>query len=83
MRNNLKVLTSTAQGYHIGLIKDYDDPNLVILQASRDKDSLSPELWKYLGRRLITKKQLKHNKEKLLAAINEQYGTNFTKMIII
>jgi len=75
----LIAITNAGQGYHLGLIKSGET---VILQAVREKDFLDCELWQYLGHRLVTKKFLKEKKLDLLAAINKQFGTNFTKIKI-
>ena len=77
--------------YHIGFIKGTGKvpfmgnghrKSTVIVQARKDVDCLSPQLWKYMGERNITKVQLKRDKSRLLKAINESYGTDFDTIII-
>jgi len=77
--------------YHVGLIKgtgltkcwaNGHRKSTVVVELRRDIDYLSTDLWRYMGRRETTKKQIKADKIKLLAAINEQYQTSFTHIVI-
>jgi hypothetical protein len=77
--------------YHVGLVKgsgavkfwgNNHRSKTVILQARRDKDFLSSDLWKYEGEHITTKKELKNNKFAILGWINKTYGANFTRIII-
>ena len=54
----------------------------LILTGRRGLDCLSPDIWKYLGERIVTKAHLKINKDALLAGFNEQFGTSFNHLII-
>lgn len=79
--------------YHIGLLKG-SGPTLywrnghhkttVIIQARRNLDSLSPDLWKYCGERHTTKHQLRRYARSgaLVAAINRDYATSFNRVVI-
>ena len=75
--------------YHIGLLKGSQGfwrnghrNNTVVVQCRRNLDNLDCELWKYYGERVTTKRNIEINKIKLLAAINKEYGTAFTHIII-
>ena len=77
--------------YHVGLVKGTGNTKYwanghrattVVVELRRDIDFLSTDLWRYMGRRETTKKQIKADKIKLLAAINEQYQTSFTHIVI-
>ena len=78
--------------YHIGFMKgsgacfplhrNGHRADTLIIQATRDVDDLSCDLWKYYGRREITKKQLRQDRFKILAAVNQQYGTAFKRVIV-
>lgn len=74
--------------YYIGFIDNnklpfnYELSNTVTVQAVRNKDCLSPYIWKYFGERITTKKELKKNRAKLLQEINNSYGTNFERIVI-
>jgi len=70
------------KAYHIGLLKDYDHPERVIVQVRQSIDDLSCELWRYLGPHMNTKKQIHEQRIKILEAINAQLGTTFTKIRI-
>ena len=77
--------------YHVGLLMGAGaenywpngySTNTLIVQARRDKDYLSPDLWEYLGERIITKTQLKINKWKILEETNRINKTIFTNVVI-
>ena len=68
--------------YHVGLLKDYHNPKRIILQARRNIDLLSCELWKYLGERITTKAQYTRDKAFLLKHINQELGTAYTSLVI-
>jgi len=81
----------SKQIYHIGLLKGtgrvacWGNNHLsttVIIQIVRDRDYLSPDIWQYLGPRLVTKQHIKNNKVKLLESINKQYATQFEHILI-
>jgi len=55
----------------------------LIVQAARDKDFLSCDLWKYLGEFIITKKELKERKALILSEVNKLHNTNFIHCIIV
>ena len=52
--------------YHVGLLKDYQNPKRLIIQCRENIDLLSCELWKYLGERTVTKAQYKRGAAFLL-----------------
>ena len=77
--------------YHIGLIRGTGPvqcwanghrASTLVVQMRRDVDYLSPGIWKYLGIRDTTKAHVKANKAGLLAALNKQYGTAFTALVV-
>ena len=77
--------------YYLGLVRgtgrvacwgNNHRKDTLVLDARRDKDYLSPDLWKYLGRGKATKASLRRNKAGLLAAFNKQYGTAFRCLIV-
>jgi hypothetical protein len=77
--------------YHLGLLRgtgktrywsNGHSTSTLILQARKNVDSLSPDLWYYIGERIITKKQLKINAIKILEQININNHTSFNKIII-
>lgn len=77
--------------YHIGLVRGSgrcecwsSGHNLttVVVEARRDKDFLSTDLWKYMGHYETTKKWLRKHKVRMLSVINQMYGTAFTRIII-
>lgn len=77
--------------YHIGLVRGTGKvqcwanghrASTVIVEMRRDRDYLSPDLWVYWGVREVTKAHVKANKTGLLDAINKQYGTEFTSLIV-
>ena len=77
--------------YHVGLIRGTGKvqcwanghrKSTVVVQMRKDKDYLSPDLWEYIGPREVTKAHVKANRVKLLQAINEQYGTQFTHLLV-
>jgi hypothetical protein len=67
------------KSYHVGFLKD---GNRVIVQMARSIDQLSCELWRYAGERITTPQLLKSRKDELLAAINKQFKTTFTRIVI-
>lgn len=59
----------------------------LIMQMVKDKDLLSPDLWKYEGfvEFHISKSAIKntaHERHMLLVGFNHKYKTNFTHLII-
>lgn len=68
--------------YYMGLLKDYKNPDHIILEMRGDLDCLSCEIMEYLGARLTTKKHIKENKADILAWFNDAYHTNFKRMTI-
>lgn len=66
--------------YFIGFLKQ--DEKTVIVQMRTSVDFLSPQLWKYFGERINTKKRVKAQKIALLEEINKSYNTKFTKIKI-
>jgi hypothetical protein len=67
------------QTVHTGLLKDR---NRVIVQVARTVDQLSCELWKYTGQRITTVAQLRLCSAELLTAINKQFKTKFTRILV-
>lgn len=77
--------------YHLGLIKGSGQckcwanghrNSTVVLQARRNIDYLSPDLWQYLGERETTKAQLKTNAQHILTWINGAYNTDYAHIVI-
>lgn len=66
--------------YHVALLKASDTK--VIVQMCREKDCLSPEVWRYVGYWGVSKVFFKRRKAGLLEAINTQYGSNFTEVVV-
>lgn len=66
--------------YHVALLKASDTK--VVVQMCREKDSLSPEVWRYVGYWGVSKAFFQRRKEQLLQDINTEYGANFTKVVI-
>jgi hypothetical protein len=73
---------------HTGLIKD---GKTVIVQVARTVDQLSCELWKYTGERIATNSPtghesfataLRQRSSELLTAINQQFKTKFTRILV-
>jgi hypothetical protein len=68
--------------YFIGISKDR---NTAVIEARRDKDNLSCELYDYFGERMTTKRQLKQNAAEFLAYLKTYrpnvYGS-CTKLIV-
>ena len=75
--------------YHVGLyvptdttIQDAMNGGKVVVQCREDIDCLSCELWKYHGEHITTKAHLHEIRHQLLAAINADNGTNFSRIEI-
>jgi len=76
--------------YHLGLIAgtglgtwaNGHRKTTVVLQARRDVDYMSPDLWMYIGRREVTKAHLERNKVAILTWVNGYYGREFTHLVI-
>jgi len=68
--------------YHVGIRKDYEHPERVVVELRRNIDYLSCELWEYWGVRMCTKKYIKENKSGILNLINKMYNAHFTKITI-
>ena len=72
--------------YHVGLIKgcwrNGHRESTLIIQARRNKDNLSPDLWKYLGEQIITKAQLKIARHDLKVWANGYFNTAFTHCVV-
>lgn len=66
--------------YHVALIKKSDER--VVVQLRREKDVLSPDIWVYVGCWTTSKVFFRQRKPDVLDAINTQYGTGFTKVMI-
>jgi len=56
----------------------------VIVQARRNKDYLSPDIFEYFGEYEITKKQLRENvaKPEFLAYVNRQFKRDFQRVVV-
>jgi len=80
--SNIIKMNHVAQGYYVGLMKNYNNPDVIIVQLRKNKDCLDCELWQYLGLRMVTKEYVRGHKFELLDAINLQYGKTFTRIII-
>lgn len=65
--------------YHVGLLRKNDR---VIVQLRADRDCLDCETWRYLGEREITKAKARQHKAGILAGINSQFNTSFTRITI-
>ena len=63
--------------YHLGLVKQ---GNTVVLEVADTVDGLSCELWKYLGERQNTLANLKRVNGSILAGLNADLGTTFTRL---
>ena len=77
--------------YYIGLVRgtgkvrcwsNNHRQSTVKVVVRREKDNLPTDLWQYLGPRELTKVYLRSIKVKLLKAINTQFNTTFTTIII-
>ena len=77
--------------YHVGLVKGTGNTKCwanghrattAVVELRRDIDFLSTDLWRYMGRRETTKARIRAEKIALLTAINQQYQTSFTSIII-
>ena len=70
--------------YHLGLRKGYTSRtrNTVYLEARRNVDFLSCELWLYIGERIVTKSHLQTHKNDFLQWINQKYATNFKHIVL-
>lgn len=77
--------------YHIGLVRgsgrcacwsNGHRKTTVVVEARRDKDFLSPDLWMYLGQYEVTKKWVREHKAEMLNLINRLYATTFTHIIV-
>ena len=77
--------------YHLGLLRGSSHRNLwgnghrdgtLVIQVCRSVDFLSCDLWEYIGERVITKAYLRRHCGDLLAAINQQYGTAFKRLVV-
>jgi len=66
--------------YHVALIKKSDER--VVVQLRREKDSLSPEVWRYEGCWTTSKVFFERRKAGLLEAINAEHGTHFTEVMV-
>ena len=66
--------------YYLALLKTSD--KTVTLQARKNKDSLSPQIWVYFGEFINTKNKLKANKSSLLTEINKKYNKQFKHLVI-
>ena len=58
--------------YFLALRRDYVNPKNVYLDSSRCLDGLSCETWKYLGPRVVTKVQMKRQRDDWLAWVNTE-----------
>jgi len=68
--------------YYVGVRKDDVNQKCLIMEARRDKDYLSCELWIYFGERITTKRELRQKKNAFLTWFNSIYNTSFTKIKI-
>ena len=67
--------------YHIGfLAPEGKKGDTLVIQAREDIDCLSPSLWLYMGRRETTKRELYASRYDILALVNNQCGTSFTRV---
>ena len=65
--------------YYIGLLKRGDT---VVLEMADTVDQISCECWKYYGERERSIAHLKRESAQVLRAINEEHGTQFSKLVI-
>lgn len=59
--------------YHVGLLKQWGtkrQTETLVIEACRDIDYLSCELWRYEGRRETTKKELRAKRFEIMAWAN-------------
>jgi len=77
--------------YHLGLVKGTGKvkywgnghrADTCVLEARRNVDYLSTDLWRYIGRWVISKQQLCKNAPCILVWINSFYNTRFARLII-
>lgn len=66
---------------HIALLK-HRRPDTVVMQASTNKDCLSPQAWRYLGLFPLTKTEMRILKDALLEEINTYMGRQFDRLIV-
>lgn len=75
------VKESPGTVWHVGLV-NAKQGKLAVVQMRLGVDDLSPETWRYMGRRVNTKANVYRQRKALLAAINREYGTRFERIII-
>jgi hypothetical protein len=57
-------------------------PATLEVHVRRTKDLLPPDIWKYEGARLTTKKALYHKRFGFMKLINATYHTQFTRCVV-
>ena len=75
--------------YHIGLMVDWHKQDRskplggrLTIEARRNVDYLSCELWRYEGVRETTKRQLRQNAQGIMTWVNGRFGTEFTSVVV-
>lgn len=71
--------------YHLGLCfgPEYGKPaDTLVLEARHSIDFLACEMWLYLGYRETTKTRLRQNRRDILAMINREQGTAYSRLIV-
>ena len=67
--------------YHVGFSAPHGvDGDTLVIQARRDVDYLSADLWQYRGQRETTKRALREVRFSILELVNRENGTAFTRV---
>lgn len=65
--------------YHVGFVAPNGvDGDTLVIQARRSVDYLSCDLWRYMGPRETTKRELYEARWDILAFVNRESGTYFS-----
>jgi len=70
---------TTTRSYHVGLVKA---GNRLIVEVAATVDQLSCETWRYMGERQTTAARLHAIRPQILAAVNNDFGTKFTRVTV-
>jgi hypothetical protein len=66
--------------YHLAVVEK--NPSTVILQARETADELAPDAIEYFGRRIITKRHLRANRDAILSLVNRKTDAAYTRLLV-
>lgn len=67
--------------YHVGLVAPNGiDGDTLVIQARRNIDLMDCELWRYMGERETTKRELYQSRYDIMGLVNRECGTDFSRV---